>query len=44
MELGTARITPPRSSMIENPTGLDGGVKIGSGKPVTPFWRMHSDI
>ena len=42
--LGRARTTPLKSRTSEWLARLDGGVRVGSGKPVTPCWRMHSEI
>ena len=41
---GIASTTPPRSSIALYPFGFEGGVSVGSGKPVTPWRRMHSEI
>jgi hypothetical protein len=42
--LGTSSETPPRPMAIENSSGLDGGgPSVGSGKPLTPWARMHFD-
>jgi len=43
MVLGRARTTPLKSKTSEWPAGLDGGVRLGSGKLVTPCWRMHCE-
>ena len=43
MLLGRARTTPPKSKTSEPLVGLEGGVRVGSGKLVTPCWRMHSE-
>jgi hypothetical protein len=41
---GTTRKTPPRPIAMLSAAGSVGGESVGSGKPVTPCARMHSEV